>query len=75
MIDQMKIPIIDQRFHDKAKFNTSEAITTVLFEFDEEESVIRGFLTLAEYFHTIVIREGDEFIIPHDFILFRLVCG
>ncbi|MFW9945577.1 MAG: hypothetical protein ACFFDX_01995 [Candidatus Odinarchaeota archaeon] len=44
-----------------------------MFKFEEDESVIRGFLGLAEYFHTVVIKKGDQFYIPHASILFQLV--
>lgn len=44
-----------------------------IFKFEEDESVIRGFLGLAEYFHTVVIKRKDEFFIPHASILFRLI--
>ncbi|MHA1369812.1 MAG: hypothetical protein ACTSRA_08890 [Promethearchaeota archaeon] len=42
------------------------------FEFDEDESVIRGFLGLAEYFHTVVIKKKEKFYIPNGTVLFVL---
>jgi hypothetical protein len=40
------------------------------FKFEEDESVIRGLLRLAEYFHAVVIKKGDQFFIPHSSIVF-----
>ncbi|MEE9379335.1 MAG: hypothetical protein V3V33_15025 [Candidatus Lokiarchaeia archaeon] len=44
---------IDERVYDKVTFSTGAAIASVIFKFEEDESVIRGFLGLAEYFHTV----------------------
>jgi hypothetical protein len=73
IVNELKIPLIDERVYDKVSFSTSSAIAAVIFKFEEDESVIRGFLGLAEYFHTVVIKRKDEFFIPHASILFRLV--
>ncbi|MBN1216258.1 MAG: hypothetical protein JXA99_12560 [Candidatus Lokiarchaeota archaeon] len=48
-------------------------MATVIFRFEEDESIIQGFLSLAEYFRTIVIKRKDEFFIPLPSILFRLI--
>jgi len=53
IVNELKIPLIDERVYDKVNFNTGAAIATVIFRFEEDESVIRGFLGLAEYFHTV----------------------
>jgi hypothetical protein len=73
IVNELKIPLIDERVYDRVSFSTSSAIAAVIFKFEEDESVIRGFLGLAEYFHTVVIKRKDEFFIPHASILFRLV--
>ena len=73
IVNELKIPLIDERVYDKVSFNTGSAIAAVIFRFEEDESVIRGFLGLAEYFHTVVIKRKDEFFIPHASILFRLI--
>ena len=73
IVNELKIPLIDERVYDKVNFNTGAAIATIIFKFEEDESVIRGFLGLAEYFHTVVIKRKDEFFIPHASILFRLI--
>jgi hypothetical protein len=72
IVNELKIPLIDERVYDSVKFSTSSAVAAVVFKFEEDESVIRGFLGLAEYFHTVVIKKKDEFYIPHASILFRL---
>ena len=73
IVNELKIPLIDERVYDKVSFSTNAAIASVIFRFEEDESVIRGFLGLAEYFHTVVIKRKDEFFIPHASILFRLL--
>ena len=73
IVNELKIPLIDERVYDSVKFNTGSAVAAVIFKFEEDESVIRGFLGLAEYFHTVVIKRKDEFYIPHAGILFRLI--
>jgi hypothetical protein len=69
----LKIPLIDERVYEKANFSTGSAVANVVFKFEEDESVIRGFLGLAEYFHTVVIKVRDQFYIPHATILFKLL--
>ncbi len=73
IVNELKIPLIDERVYDKVNLNPGAAIAHVIFRFEEDESVIRGFLGLAEYFHTVVIKKKDEFHIPHASILFRLL--
>ena len=73
IVNELKIPLIDERVYDKVNFNPDKAIAAIVFKFEEDESVIRGFLGLAEYFHTVVIKRKDEFFIPHASILFRLI--
>jgi hypothetical protein len=73
IVNELKIPLIDERVYDSVKFNSGAAVSTVIFRFEEDESVIRGFLGLAEYFHTVVVKRKDEFWIPHASILFRLI--
>ena len=61
IVNELKIPLIDERVYDKVTFSGSAAIAKVVFKFEEDESVIRGFLGLAEYFHTVVIKTKDQF--------------
>ena len=73
IVNELKIPLIDERVYEKVAFNAGSSIANVSFKFEEDESVIRGFLGLAEYFHTVVIKRKDEFFIPHSSLLFRLM--
>ncbi|MFX0083452.1 MAG: hypothetical protein ACFE94_17025 [Candidatus Hodarchaeota archaeon] len=73
LASEMKLPLIDERVQVNAKFKASNATTIVKFTFDEDESIIRGFLGLAEYFHSVIIKSKNKFYIPHDHKLFILV--
>jgi hypothetical protein len=73
IVNELKIPLIDERVYEKVAFNAGASIANIVFKFEEDESVIRGFLGLAEYFHTVVIKRKDEFFIPHSSLLFRLL--
>lgn len=72
IINEMKLPLINEEIYDKVKFNSKSAITTLTFKFKEDESIIRGFLGLAEFFHTVIIRDKNEFFIPTNSMLFVL---
>jgi hypothetical protein len=72
IINELKIPLIDERVYDDVKISSKNGIVHVVFKFEEDESVIRGFLGLAEYFHSVIIKRKDEFFIPHDSMLFIL---
>ena len=72
IVNELKIPLIDERVYEDVRFSPKNSVATVIFTFEEDESVIRGFLGLAEYFHTVVIKKKDQFFIPHASILFQL---
>ncbi|MBD3195220.1 MAG: hypothetical protein GF317_09205 [Candidatus Lokiarchaeota archaeon] len=72
IVNEMKIPLIDERVYEKTGLNEKNALAVVKFRFEEDESVIRGFLGLAEYFHSVIVKDDDEFYIPHSSILFKL---
>jgi hypothetical protein len=72
IINEMKIPLIDERVYDEVKISAKNGIIHIKFEFREDENVIRGFLGLAEYFHTVIIKDENRFFIPHDEMLFIL---
>ncbi|UCD00926.1 MAG: hypothetical protein JSV23_08575 [Promethearchaeota archaeon] len=72
IVSELKIPLVDESVQDNVKFKSNNATVTVKFVFEEDESVIRGFLGLAEYFHTVVIKRRDKFYIPHDHKFFIL---
>ncbi|MEJ2248138.1 MAG: hypothetical protein P8Y70_01770 [Candidatus Lokiarchaeota archaeon] len=72
IINELKIPLIDERVYDDVKISSKNGTVHIVFKFEEDESVIRGFLGLAEYFHSVIIKRKDEFYIPHDSMLFIL---
>ncbi|MHA1793510.1 MAG: hypothetical protein ACTSVI_12740 [Promethearchaeota archaeon] len=72
IVNELKIPLVDERVYAKVNINDARCTVILSFEFDEDESVIRGFLGLAEYFHSVVIKQKDRFLIPHGTILFEL---
>ncbi|TXT63751.1 MAG: hypothetical protein BAJALOKI1v1_670001 [Promethearchaeota archaeon] len=72
IIQEMQIPLIDEQVYDDCDIREKNAIAEVTFEFEEDESVIRGFLGLADYFQTVIIKKKEEFYIPHSSIVFRL---
>lgn len=72
IVNELKIPLIDERVYEDVRFSPKNSVATVIFTFEEDESVIRGFLGLAEYFHTVVIKKKDQFFIPQASILFQL---
>ncbi|HEY0087901.1 MAG TPA: hypothetical protein VGB37_03600 [Candidatus Lokiarchaeia archaeon] len=73
IVNELKIPLINERVYEKVAFSAGSAVANVTFKFEEDESVIRGFLGLAEYFHTVVIKQKDQFYIPHASLLFKLI--
>ena len=72
LISELKLPLIDERFYYKVKINSNKTLATVKIVFEEDESVIKGFLGLAEFFHTIIIKRKGIFYIPTDSSLFIL---
>ena len=72
LVSELKIPLIDERVHSNVKINSSPAISKVKFTYEENEKIIRGFLGLAEYFHTVVIKDDDKYFIPQEKNLFIL---
>jgi hypothetical protein len=72
IVSEMKLPLIDERVQDDVKIKANNAIVMVKFSFNKDESIIRGFLGLAEYFHSVIIKAKNKFYIPHDHKLFIL---
>ncbi|MFW9894301.1 MAG: hypothetical protein ACFFD7_00690 [Candidatus Thorarchaeota archaeon] len=72
MITELKLPLIDDKVQGNVKLKPNNGIIMVKFVFEEDESVIRGFLGLAEYFHSVIIKKKEKFYIPHEFKLFIL---
>jgi hypothetical protein len=75
IVQEEKIPLIDGRVYTKATISEGKFSVQIRFKFEEDESVIQGFLGLAEYFHTVVIRSKETFFIPHGDCLFILDSG
>jgi len=44
----------------------------IIFKFEEDEAVIRGFIGLAKYFHTVIIKSKNRFYILYNHLLFVL---
>jgi hypothetical protein len=72
IVNELKIPLIDERIYSKVAFQENRAMTVVSFCFTDDETVIRGFLGLAEYFHTVVIKRKEKFYIPVSDMIFKL---
>ena len=64
--------MIDERVYSKVQVQEAKPTVSVNFMFEEDESVIRGFLGLAEYFHTVVIKNKEKFLISVPDLLFKL---
>lgn len=74
IMQELKLPLIDDHVYDDVDITRKEYNTKVVFiqEEDSGESIIRGFLGIAEYYKTIIIQKDDEFYIPTEDILFML---
>lgn len=72
IVQELKIPLVDERVYSNTIITEGKYGTTVVFTFEEDESVIRGFLGLAEYYHTIVLKKKEMFYISSGNILFKL---
>jgi len=72
IVNEMKIPLIDDRVYNRCIIIKGKSSIEILFKYDGDESVIKGFLGLADYYHTVVVRKQYSFIIPHQAITFEL---
>ncbi len=72
IVQELKIPLVDERVYSTAVISEAKYGSSVVFTFEEDESVIRGFLGLAEYYHTIVLKKKEIFYISSGSILFKL---
>ena len=59
--NELKVPLIKDDILDKFKTNKNRALYTMKFKFTEDSSVIKGFFGLANYYHSIVIQNGEKF--------------
>jgi hypothetical protein len=74
IVQELKIPLIDERVYSQFSLAENKYPSVVRFTFEEDESVIRGFLGLGEYFHMVIIKIRDTFNIPYGGNLFKLDC-
>lgn len=72
IISELSLPLINERVYDKVIFNSENDIVTMIFKFEEDEAVIRGFVGLAKYFHSVIIKRKNRFYIPYNHLLFVL---
>ena len=72
IVNEMKIPLIDDRVYTNCVVMKGKSTVDILFKYDGDESVIKGFLGLADYYHTVVVRKQYSFIIPQAAITFTL---
>ncbi|MFW9829488.1 MAG: hypothetical protein ACFFEY_18080 [Candidatus Thorarchaeota archaeon] len=72
LIAELKIPLLDENIHSNVKIKSSPAISRLKFNYDGNDQILRGFLALAEYYHSIVIKDDDTYYIPHNKKLFIL---
>jgi len=73
IIRKFRQPLINERVYDKVIFNPENAIVEIIFKFEEDESVLQGFVGLAKYFHTVIINRKESFYIPYNHLLFVLM--
>ena len=73
IVQELKVPLIDERIYSKAEITEARYGTAIIFTFGEDESVIRSFFGLAEYYHTIVLKKRESFFISNGSLLFKLV--
>ena len=71
-VNEMKIPLIDERVYNKAVIG--KTAVRITFKYEGDDSVIKGFLGLADYYHTVVIRQSYAFYIPWSATIFELLC-
>ncbi|TFF85342.1 MAG: hypothetical protein EU551_04265 [Promethearchaeota archaeon] len=73
LVNEMKVPLIDSKTYHNCNIIPKRATVHILFKYEEgEDSRVKGFLGLADYYHTVVIRMKNSFYIPIGSILFEL---
>jgi hypothetical protein len=72
IVDELKIPLIRENIRDKLKTNKNKAIMSMKFKFADDISVIKGFLGLADYYHSVVLQDDETYFIPVGKTLFIL---
>ena len=75
LVNEMKVPLIDAKTYHRCVIVPNRATVHITFKYQEgEDSRVKGFLGLADYYHTVVITMKDAFYIPIGSILFELTC-
>ena len=75
LVNEMKVPLIDAKTYHKCIITAQRSTVNILFKYQEgEDSRVKGFLGLADYYHTVVIKMKNSFYIPIGSILFELSC-
>lgn len=69
---EYRIPLIDELTHYKVKIKKNKATATIFFNAHKNPEMIEGFLKLADYFKTIIIRNKNSFFISANSILMIL---
>jgi len=70
--NEYKIPLIDEEAYAKLKVKKRKALATVIFNAHKSPDVIEGFLKLADYFKSIILKKKKKFFIVLGSILFVL---
>ncbi|TFG24400.1 MAG: hypothetical protein EU529_04330 [Promethearchaeota archaeon] len=70
--NELKVPLIDEKIYEKVDVKTKNSVSEVRFKFEGDEDVIRGFLQLANFYHTLVLKDDEKFYIPNESAVFRL---
>lgn len=63
ILAEQKIPLIDAKIYDKFNIKKSNSISFIKLVYENDESIISGFLGLADFFHTVVFKEKDKYFI------------
>ena len=75
LVNEMKVPLIDAKTYFKCNITPQRSTVHIVFKYQEgEDSRVKGFLGLADYYHTVVIKMKESFFIPIGSILFELTC-
>lgn len=71
-VQDLKVPLINSAVSRSIDVIESKYPMQILFEYENEDSTIKGFLGLADYFRSVVIQIKDVFYIAKDSIIFKL---
>lgn len=63
-IQQLEVPCIDEKVYSKIRIKEENVTVQVTFVYVTDPFIIQGFLRLAKYFKSCVIKVQDAFYIP-----------